>query len=774
MIPKHKNPSRGKNRDSKAPYNFVPLPEENPVFASTPPRDRYDPDLLTGKFNCILNTASPLYVRAMQTKHEFMNGEIPSEHAYGETKPDLIIPGSSLRGMIRTMVEIISHSKLAPVSDRMLFYRTVDNSSVGKEYKKRVVGKVLGGFFHQNGKGAWIEPALLGRVNRKLLIKKLGLKKLDHLYTQTNLGPNIVPKPEIQHREVFVHRHEKVAGDPSRIRQVEDFELKEKNGFVPATLVITGNIKKKKKEFVFVKQETDEKITITDAQLETFHSEDQLTDYQKNAFPREEVESGRSRAGWLKNGDPVFYLPSEDGKGVVFFGRAYMFRLPYLHSPKEMVPEKLHPPKGDGQPESSEGTEVSVEETSPQNQSVVITLDMAEALFGMVETGKGKQGAVAGRVFVTDALLDGNPDDALLVPPSEDPMYIKILSSPKPTAFQHYLTQRSPDDSGKLDYYNHPNSESTLRGHKLFWHKNNVSRDCFEADPARRRKNKSQYTDPIRPIKAGQAFRFILHYENLRPEELGALLWVLDKAADSEFRLKLGMGKPYGLGSVSIKFEPVITDRIQRYGSLFDGDQWNEGILPSVETDEKLKNAKETFSDFLLNNQAINPTEVDAVEKLDRIKALLAMLSWPGPASECTKYLGNYAPFKKRRVLPDPIAVKNNQLPVSSPEPPDEPKKDPNETVKMYRDHLESKDVSRSLPSKGDTVVMIVDDFTDNGDVFLIFVNLKRVEGADVFGRIKREDRGILEFKEGDCVKCIVLEDAFEEEGDIIIDCRPA
>ena len=55
-----------------------------------------------------------------------------------------------------------------------------------------------------------------------------------------------------------------------------------------------------------------------------------------------------------------------------------------------------------------------------------------------------------------------------------------------------------------------------------------------------------------RPVRAGVSFSFDIRFENLSTVELGAVLWVLRIAADERYRLKLGMGKPLGLGAVHI------------------------------------------------------------------------------------------------------------------------------------------------------------------------------------------------------------------------------
>ena len=73
----------------------------------------------------------------------------------------------------------------------------------------------------------------------------------------------------------------------------------------------------------------------------------------------------------------------------------------------------------------------------------------------------------------------------------------KILAGPKPTTFQHYLTQQEPDTiqeivKGKsksrmdLDHYgsNTPH-DTTLRGHKLYWHRGELTLENVQGSEAR-------------------------------------------------------------------------------------------------------------------------------------------------------------------------------------------------------------------------------------------------------------------------------------------------
>ena len=84
---------------------------------------------------------------------------------------------------------------------------------------------------------------------------------------------------------------------------------------------------------------------------------------------------------------------------------------------------------------------------------------------------------------------------------------------------------------------------------------------------------------------------------------------MLEKAANPQYRLKLGMGKPYGLGSIAITSEVFLTDRKVRYSDLFNADGWNDGIIKE-NVDQKVDNAKKCFNEYVLRDERVNPNKV--------------------------------------------------------------------------------------------------------------------------------------------------------------------
>ena len=162
MNPKHHNPTqRRRDRDGNefwahAPYNFVPLPERVVTVDANaiPGHDVYTEH--TGYIDCILETRSPLYTRcalrpeffkdwADRIQEMMRNDGARKEYSQCFHLDDAetpAIPGSSLRGMVRALVEIAGYGKMQGVADELLVYRAVgDSSSLGQHYRCQLLGQ---------------------------------------------------------------------------------------------------------------------------------------------------------------------------------------------------------------------------------------------------------------------------------------------------------------------------------------------------------------------------------------------------------------------------------------------------------------------------------------------------------------------------------------------------------------------------------------------------------------------------------------------------------
>ncbi|MCX7979099.1 MAG: TIGR03986 family CRISPR-associated RAMP protein, partial [Bdellovibrionaceae bacterium] len=358
---------------------------------------------------------------------------------------------------------------------------------------------------------------------------------------------------------------------------------------------------------------------------------------------RDQINQGQQQLlgpeGVLNPGQPVFYL-MENGQ-LVFFGHTMLFRLPYQRSPLDLVPERLY--KGD-------------------------SVDLTEAMFGLVPQSKSdRRQARAGRVFFTDAHLTPNQTDVWL-----SQVTPKILSSPKPTTFQHYLTQQQPDevDSGKRDrrgnpkmelrldhYASPPPHQTTIRGHKLYWHRGEVGLDDVRESDQVNWSTDTQHTQ-IKPVRAGVTFRFRIYFENLRDFELGALLWALTLPGEpgKDYCHSLGMGKPLGMGAVKITPTLYLSDRQARYSQLFADSDWQRGERQETDLQQFIR----AFEGFVLEGMdAKERKQAQSLKDLERIRMMLNMLEWPGPNRSLTEYM-TIQPineFRERPVLPDPLSI---------------------------------------------------------------------------------------------------------------------
>lgn len=185
-------------------------------------------------------------------------------------------------------------------------------------------------------------------------------------------------------------------------------------------------------------------------------------------------------------------------------------------------------------------------------------LTLAERLFGFVEP-QGPR-ALAGRLRFAHGVVEGEAPEGGWY---EGSIPLKILAAPKPPSpalyFGHegYLAKRdlhlARHAPGRKVYLHHRRAEVEARSYET-------------ADLEDKRKLKAR----VRPLREGTRFLFHVDFVNLNREELGYLLYALRPR--EEFRHKVGMGRPLGLGRVRI--DPVALawmDRRYAADSLFAG-----------------------------------------------------------------------------------------------------------------------------------------------------------------------------------------------------------
>lgn len=673
MISKHTNPTRPRrDRDgnryiARAPYNFIPLADKVvPVPGAIPDQDSYPEDTLTGWIECEIETMAPTYIRGMMTEAVFRDQGLkkpdeltPQEKearapffsssdgkVEGQFQP--VIPGSSLRGMVRQMVEVLGYGRVRWVADQpKMFFRAVAaskfdplrepyNKMIGRFAKNVRAGYLL--YDDQNNEpyGGWyIMPARKWPTGEAYIrikdkdIQSFGLEGYID-FNDENYRPQIHAvsfEPETKHGK--------------RGNYVKINALGSRNTYrIKGNLVCAGNMLEggdvEKKQSPRARQVL---MLLPDSKKQAVKIPPQvIMDYLDSltSFQKEQLIDWSSDHGCLGHLKPVFYILDDRGETLAF-GHSPNFRVPALIQDKDGKKRAATP--YDFVPETHKGRH------DP---------DMADALFGWVEEKDGPAGSRAGRVFFGDAHFED----------AQDGVWMKmitphVLATPKPSTFQHYLVQdrnqgHDPDRKEQLAHYGTNPATTQIRGVKHYWHR---GRKPDIQATAKEKEHESQLTRII-PLKPGVTFSCRIRFENLLPEELGLLWWALALPVGDgrTYCHKIGMGKPLGMGGIAIRPKLTLTKRPQRYATLFAGLNWQEA---AEETSPQPY--IRAFEQYIVDHIG-----GDVFAHQERIRMLLEMLAWreDDPSwTDATRYMEiEYGPrrlneYKERPVLPDPLKV---------------------------------------------------------------------------------------------------------------------
>lgn len=525
------------NRTARAPYSFVPLPER--VYApvdcdlygerGAPRYDEIREDLHSGYFECVAETLTPVFIRGPRRDGHSREARLrPEFYAIDEGgKP--VLPGSSLRGMIRSVFEVLTYSKIQPVTDEKWFYRDLNTHHfIGSRYVGEMVtdNEIKPGFVRRKD-GAWIlDECDNFKVPRSVLAAadpslpgKLALPN----------RPATRWWDQAQYRPCWFQ----TGGAYNDVTRVS---FRSEPGMRGGTLVLTGTVPRKDTEWVFADPaQGAPHVAIPDAVWKRFHSDEQITQWQAQSFPKDKPGPRRDD-GWLRDCEPVFFvflerLKSKDNPDGLFFGRAGKFRLPYDLSPSDLCPQEL-------------------QTTAP---------DLTDRVFGSVDTA-GRQKAVRGRVRFTNAEYEGPHNQPLC----DEVIVPRLLLAPKPSCYPLYLVQKSQNAQQLKTYFQEHKQETEIRGTKFYWHKWDRETGLASVKmPDTQQERHDQVLDgilnghhdkthtAIRCVKEGCQFRFRVYFQNLSDVELGALARAI--LLMPQLAHKIGMGKPLGLGSVKLR-----------------------------------------------------------------------------------------------------------------------------------------------------------------------------------------------------------------------------
>lgn len=513
-----------------APYNFVPLADwvHCPDWGTLVNHDLPLEKGVSGEIPYTLVAETPILVGGEQrpgTEH------VPGEVDFARTPAGYAIPGSALRGMLRSVVEIAAFGRMRQVDDVRHGLRDISGPAAAA-YTGKVRNQVKTGFLRRSGEGLEVVPCNMVRLDHRDIESWLGVGK-PVFRARTNVGQKYAVWQNAvgQRCAPMSLPFDPDSGEATNLGRGREV------GFPVFTGQISDSTKPrgKRRDFVFYAPRPREALAIRDEDWRAFlliHGDEENNadmswpGYWRNRFGRgEEI--------------PVFYLDdgtTRDGRRKIRLGLAYMPKLAWDFSVHDLINH--------------------TDECHLEGPDQGGKYDMADLLFGALGDEPARH--LKGRVSCGLAMAAGDPQP--------EATETTILNGPKPTYFPNYLRQKTDSSSGRLTVREYAtcvktqgNTRPRLRGFKRY-----PARPDARVQPLteEQRGGRKKVQVKLHPLPAGTRFNGSIQFHNLRPEELGALIWAMTWGRMDGLRHGLGMGKPFGFGQV--RFEVAWAQTWQR------------------------------------------------------------------------------------------------------------------------------------------------------------------------------------------------------------------
>jgi CRISPR-associated protein (TIGR03986 family) len=593
-------PSRDPNASNSTffsnSYSFVPLldllTDEKKSSFKKPfvAHDKYED--LSGIITCRLKTLTPFFTSDTHSEEEKGRHKELDIYSYDKKSGKWRLPvvsGSTLRGVIRSVCEAVSNSTFTAISSEILDYRALNQASrlkcgriikvpteteMGEIQLLRLAKLAFADIPTDatDSKEGWarIEDNINqeGQVIGKIAVDCTTVNPNDAQYKKGYFkltGQNLIDKKKNE-RFFYEAGNQKVmfsfdeAQKYNELIKAQNEEAKRQNEAVKERYNNEKVRYETDPDYLSTKDICDRKnVPLAIGYLVYFQQEDQAaTNLGYVSIPRWQYE----RAVYQKL--ESYFHPTEDASGLCPTSRIFGF-----------VRDKKISKKKDNEGKS----------------------------------------AYAGRVYFSDAKFDLTRGKVKY----DENLVLEILSSPKPTTREFYLTnQGNPTDvwilkpnRQKQEHKGYNEDDMSLRGRKFYWHQED------KGQYRRRSDEETSQNSTLKMILAkDNEFVFTVRFENLEEYELGLLLWSL--ALEEKMAHKIGMGKPLGLGSVEITIDCLqIITRETRYQKLFQDDgKFQEGITTESNWPDKYA-AK--FAEWMKKHFGKDFGELKNVKALQRI-----------------------------------------------------------------------------------------------------------------------------------------------------------
>lgn len=543
-----------------APYNFVPLNSEvfYPSWAEQISHDVPFSDAESGEIDITITAKSPIFIRDSKNKEQFCNHN-------GE----YYIPSTSIKGMIRNVLEIMSFSKMSFLSDTRYSIRDLKYT----KYMDRIKKDIRCGWLYNEGNKLLVEdcgePC---RISYDEMDKEFSIKFKSHFMKGTfdnsksplkNAHEKYTLLKKLSSQDIIGTLFSFSEPVTQYGKKIVTFEKNSKN---VGNIVLTGHPSSRDEnkpkptgkiyDFVFLKSKNESILEVPEEVFKNFkfaYFDGRKTQPEESpdwTFWKDKLEQGERV--------PVFFHKNITGV-VTSFGLSYLYKFPYEYSIMQLL-SKNH--------------------TSSK-------LDLAESIFGYSKKINDTQHSLKGRVMFSHAKVDNTSK----ITPLKS-RYI-LLGSPKASYYPIYLVQNGKEYKTLMD------SNAMLAGWKRYPIHRHFKHKCD---------GESNLTSNVIPLNSGCSFRSKIRIHNLKPIEIGALISALTFHDTKECFHSIGMGKSLGYGKIKIAINGLKnlkyskTEYMQFFESCvnselsMDGKAWHESeqiknlyTMASEQDDSNLK-----------------------------------------------------------------------------------------------------------------------------------------------------------------------------------------
>ena len=547
------------------PYNFVPLAKTAPSRSTR--QEEVAEELYTGKIQYEIETLSPLFIpNTSNDKILGVKGENDSENAYhksydffsyndlseetdSKTCYEPVIPGSEIRGMVRSVYEAMTNSCLSAVDENVsLSKRTAEHFATGILLKKG------------DGYELYAAKDYLYRVNRRadFSVPSYAAEELPADGSHVFFTRDTKSAPDRPHyAKPFACN---ISSVKDHGQQLEGYLIKGEPGpelaksrgskcdFCPRATREKCEKNKEKNCYLLEKhcahvfaldRQIDAPVKVmkgSEAEEASRRMDVLLKIYGKNHERKGMYDEYRRT--WEKfktdrqmEGIAVYYSVIDD---ICYLSPACITREVYKNTLEKIL---------GGHRACSDADRVCP----------------ACRLFGTVN-GKLR---IASKLRFADAYVAekrGENKDYY-----DKPITLLELSTPKLSSTEFYL--RRPDDGRTMnwtyDYYTLLESDNSvsiktytpqISGRKFYWHSPETA-EWVRSVQDKIEKNERNKT--VRPLTKRVVFRGELYFEGITKEQLDELILILNLSAmkEGKYALKLGSAKPLGFGSVAMRIE---------------------------------------------------------------------------------------------------------------------------------------------------------------------------------------------------------------------------